>query len=89
MDKEIKQPVETIEEESFAELFEQSFKDHGRLEPGEKVTAQVLKISGEWVFLNTGRKGEGFLDKKELLNGEGNLTVKEGDTVTAWFLSSS
>ena len=89
MDKEIKQPEETIEEESFAELFEQSFKDHGRLEPGEKVTARVLKISGEWVFLNTGRKGEGFLDKKELLDGEGNLTVREGDTVTAWFLSSS
>jgi small subunit ribosomal protein S1 len=89
MDKEIREPAETIEEESFAELFEQSFKDHGRLEPGEKVTARVLKISGEWVFLNTGRKGEGFLDKKELLDGDGNLTVKEGDTVTAWFLSSS
>ena len=89
MDKETSEPTETIEEESFAELFEQSFKDHGRLEPGEKVTARVLKISGEWVFLNTGRKGEGFLDKKELLDGEGNLTVSEGDTVTAWFLSSS
>ena len=89
MDKEIREPEETIEEESFAELFEQSFKDNGRLEPGEKVTARVLKISGEWVFLNTGRKGEGFLDKKELLDGEGNLTVREGDTVTAWFLSSS
>lgn len=89
MDKETREPTETIEEESFAELFEQSFKDHGRLEPGEKVTARVLKISGEWVFLNTGRKGEGFLDKKELLDGEGNLTVREGDTVTAWFLSSS
>ncbi len=89
MDKETREPTETIEEESFAELFEQSFKDQGRLEPGEKVTARVLKISGEWVFLNTGRKGEGFLDKKELLDGEGNLTVREGDTVTAWFLSSS
>jgi small subunit ribosomal protein S1 len=89
MDKETKEPVETTEEESFAEMFEQSFKDKGRLEPGEKVTAQVLKISNEWVFLNTGRKGEGVLDKKELLDAEGNLTVKEGDSVTAWFISSS
>jgi small subunit ribosomal protein S1 len=89
MGTEIKEPMETAEEESFAELFEQSFKGQGRLEPGEKVTAQVLKISGEWVFLNTGRKGEGFLDKKELLDTEGNLTVKEGDTITAWFISSS
>lgn len=89
MDKEIKDVAETTEEESFAELFERSFKDQGRLQPGEKVTAQVLKISGEWVFLNTGRKGEGFLDIKELLDADGNLIVKEGDTITAWFISSS
>ena len=89
MDEDIKDPAETTEEENFAEMFEQSFKDAGRLEPGEKVAARVLKISDEWVFLDTGRKGEGVLDKKELLDAEGNLTVKEGDTVTAWFLSSS
>jgi len=89
MSDEQNRPEETLEEENFAELFEQSYKDQGRLEPGEKVTARVLKISNEWVFLDTGRKGEGFLDKKELLDGEGNLTVKEGDTITAWFISSS
>ncbi len=89
MDKDTKEPVETTEEESFAELFERSFKGQGRLEPGEKVTARVLKISSEWVFLDTGRKGEGVLDRKELLDAEGNLTVKEGDTISAWFLSSA
>ncbi len=90
MDTEIKEPTEGGEEESFAELFEKSIKNQGgRLVPGEKVAAQVLKISGDWIFLNTGRKGEGVLDKKELLDAEGNLTVKEGDTVNAWFLSSS
>jgi small subunit ribosomal protein S1 len=89
MDKVTKDTAETSEEESFAEMFEQSFKDHGRLEPGEKVMAQVLKISGEWVFLNTGRKGEGVLEIKELLDADGNLLVKEGDTITAWFISSS
>src|SRR5512136_3477124 len=90
MDKETKETPETTEEESFAELFEKSIKDQGgRLEPGEKVTMKVLKISGDWVFLNTGRKGEGVLDRKELLDAEGNLTVKEGDSVTAWFISSS
>jgi small subunit ribosomal protein S1 len=89
MDNETKIPTETAEEESFAELFEQSYKDKGRIEPGEKITAQVLKISGDWIFLNTGRKGEGVLDRKELLDAEGNLTVKEGDMISAWFLSSS
>ena len=89
MDNETEIPTETAEEESFAELFEQSYRDKGRIEPGEKITAQVLKISGDWIFLNTGRKGEGILDRKELLDAEGNLTVKEGDIISAWFISSS
>ncbi|GFE57155.1 30S ribosomal protein S1 [Geobacter sp. AOG1] len=75
-------------EENFADLLAQSFAATPRLAPGDKVEAKVLKISGEWIFLDTGRKGEGVLERKELLDAEGNLTVREGDTVTAWFLSS-
>lgn len=80
---------ETAEEENFAELFARSYSDPGRLEPGQKVTARILSISGDWVFIDTGRKGEGVLDRKELLDPEGNLAVKIGDTVTAWFISAS
>jgi small subunit ribosomal protein S1 len=89
MDKDSEEINGTEEEENFAELFEKSSTRSNWLEPGEKVDARVLKISGEWVFLDTGRKGEGILDKKELLDAEGNLTVREGDVITAWFLSSS
>lgn len=89
MDKDPKETNETNEEESFAELFERSFTKSGRLEPGEKVEARVLKITGDWIFLDTGRKGEGVLDRKELLDPDGNLTVKEGDVITAWFISSA
>lgn len=77
-----------VEEESFADLFERSQKDAGRLEPGSKVEATVLKITKDWVFLDTGRKGEGVLDIKELTDAEGNVSVKVGDLVTAWFISS-
>lgn len=73
-------------EGSFADLFEKSFTELVRLEPGQKVEARVLKISGEWIFLDTGRKGEGVLEKKELINPDGEVSVKEGDTITAWFL---
>jgi small subunit ribosomal protein S1 len=81
--------LDMTEEESgedFAALLEQSFKGAGRLTPGQQLTARVLKISNEWIFIDTGRKGEGVLDRKELLDAEGNLTVAEGDQVTAWFL---
>lgn len=87
MDSENVEELETGEE-SFAALFEQSQKDAGRLEPGDKVEAKVLKIAKEWVFLDTGRKGEGILDIKEVTDAEGNLTVSVGDKVSAWFISS-
>jgi len=89
MEKDPKKTIETNEEESFAELFEKSHTSTDRLEPGEKVEARVLKISGDWIFLDIGRKGEGVLDRKELLDSDGNLTVKEGDVISAWFLSSA
>lgn len=75
--------------ESFAELFERSSQQKsGWLEPGQKLTVRVLKISPEWVFVDCGQKGEGIIDRKELLDLDGNLPVKEGDTLTAYFLSS-
>lgn len=74
--------------ESFAELFEKSFKKQARLEPGQMVEAQIVKISGEWIFLDLGGKGEGYLDKKEMMDEAGNLSVREGDTVRAYFVAS-
>jgi small subunit ribosomal protein S1 len=80
--------MEETEDKSFAELFEQSFKKPSRLEPGQKVDAVIVKITDEWIFLDLGDKSEGCLDRKELLDADGNLTVAEGDRVSAYFLSS-
>ena len=75
--------------ESFAELFAASQTNTGKLKPGSQVQARVLHVSGEWVFLDIGQKGEGVLDKRELTDAEGELIVKPGDTVTAWFTGGS
>lgn len=75
-------------EENFADMLEKSFKKQGRLEPGQMVEAMIVKISPEWIFLDLGGKGEGYLERKELADEAGNLTVKEGDTVRAYFVSS-
>jgi small subunit ribosomal protein S1 len=80
----------TNEDESFAELLEQSLTNQsGHLAPGQKVTARVLKVSAEWLFIDTGHKGEGVVDLKEFTDPDGAISVKEGDTITAYFLSSS
>ena len=81
--------MEETDDKSFAELFEASFKKPSRLEPGQKVQAVIVKITDEWVFLDLGGKSEGYLDRKELLDEDGNLTAAEGDKVSAYFLSSA
>lgn len=73
---------------TFAEMFEESYATPKRFSVGERVEAMVVKISPEWIFIDLGAKSEGYIDKKEFLDDAGNLTVKEGDTVTAYFLSS-
>jgi len=88
MEQEKETTQESAEEMSFAELFEQSQTEPVWLKPGQKVDVRIVKISPEWVFLDLGGKNEGYLDKKELVNEDGELTVKEGDTIRAYFLSS-
>ena len=77
-----------IEEKSFAEFLAENPLEKEWLQPGQKVQARIVKISPEWVFIDLGGKSEGYLDRKEYLDSEGNLTVKEGDTVNVFFLSS-
>jgi len=53
--------------------------------PGEKVTGVVSIIDPKAVFLDIGARSEGMIDKEELLDEDGNVTVAEGDTLEAYF----
>ena len=89
MDKE-KQDVrtETEPEENFEELLKQSTVGPIRLHPGEKVKAVITQITPEWVFIDLGGKTEGYMAKSEFIDDEGNITIEEGGTIGAYFLSS-
>jgi small subunit ribosomal protein S1 len=50
---------------------------------GSKVSGKILSIGDEWVFVDVGAKSEGRIAAAELKDAEGNLTVKEGDTLEA------
>jgi len=83
------QPTDTPDEkDDFAALFEESFQEQTRFTPGQMVEAAIVKIDPSWIFLDVGRKGEGYLDRKEMLDADGNLTVQEGDNVRAYYLPS-
>ena len=76
------------ETKSFSELLNETNLTPQHFSVGEKINTTIVKITSEWIFLDLGAKSEGYLDKKELMDEEGNLTTKEGDSITAYFVSS-
>ncbi len=75
-------------EESFEDLLEQTLVAPVRLNPGDKVEAEVIKISSEWVFIDLGAKSEGCIALDEFVDEEGRMALEEGDRIDAYFLSS-
>jgi len=73
---------------SFANLFEKSMTKMDKLQPGQMVETQIVSISKDCIFLQLSGKSEGVLDRAEMTDKDGNLTVKEGDTVKAFFVDA-
>lgn len=81
-------PTDPLQEENFAALFEASEKNstERRAEAfveGDQVSGRVISISGESVFVDLGGKSEGVLDTAQVLDADGNVTIKVGETLTA------
>jgi len=89
MDQENKNSfTETESQENFEELLNQSIGEPVHFNPGEKVEAVIVQITREWVFIDVGGKSEGCIVINEFVDEEGNITIKEGDTINVYFLSS-
>jgi small subunit ribosomal protein S1 len=74
--------------DDFASLLAEFEKEHPaprrkEPKPGDVVRARVVSIGAEAVFLELGAKAEGMIDILQLRDGDGKLTVAEGDTVEA------
>ncbi len=74
--------------ESFEELLKQSEVKATFFQPGQEIETTIIQIADEWVFIDTGSKSEGVVALSEFKDEEGNITIKAGDTVRAYFLSS-
>jgi small subunit ribosomal protein S1 len=69
-------------EEDFAAMFAQHAARRA-LERGQVVRGRVIQITDEHVFVDVGGKGEAWIDRGELVDGQGQLKVKVGDEVEA------
>jgi small subunit ribosomal protein S1 len=84
-DEEQKQP-ET--EMSFADML--AAYDDGRsdtLQIGDKVTVKIIAIGKDAVFVDTGSKIDGTVDRKEIVDEDGNLTAAEGDALELYVVA--
>lgn len=79
----------TTDQENFADLFKDDTVTDKQLTPGQKIQATVVAVSPDSIFLDVGGKSEGFLDRKELEDETGAATVKAGDTLEVYFLSTA
>lgn len=73
-------------EMDFAEMLAQSEISSQPLVPGQKLAGTVISVGADDVFLNLGRKEDGIMDRKDLLDASGNLTVATGDQVEGYVI---
>ncbi|MBU1222158.1 S1 RNA-binding domain-containing protein [Myxococcota bacterium] len=78
-----------MEKDSFESMFEKSYVDFDRFEPGQKIEARVVKITSDHIFIDIGRKGEGVIDRREFEDEGGKLPFTEGQNIDVYFRGSS
>jgi small subunit ribosomal protein S1 len=57
-------------------------------EEGQLVKTKIIAIYGDTIFLDLNMKSEGLIESSEFMGSDGKLTVKVGDTISAYFISS-
>ena len=81
-------PVNKPAEEDFEALLEQGMGDPAVFDPGDKIEAVVTQVTQDWTFIDFGGKADGYIGTNEFMDGEAQITVREGDTLEAFFLPS-
>lgn len=58
-------------------------------EPGQMVETTIVAITDDTIFLDLGLKAEGILEKSELSDENGNVSVNVGDKIKVYFLKNN
>jgi len=81
---------ETIDDnnEDFANLLESyESASNDELRVGDKISGEILSIGMDTVFVNTGTKIDGAVDKNELLDENMAMPFQKGDTIDLYVVS--
>ena len=74
--------------ESFAELFE-SYNGHRteRVQIGERIRGKIISVGKDAIYVDTGTKIDGVVEKHELADENGTVPYKEGDELELYVAS--
>jgi small subunit ribosomal protein S1 len=70
--------VDSMKEESFQELYEESLKS---IKEGEVVRGNIIQVTDDYVMVDIGYKSEGQIRISEFKDEEGTIAAKVGDEV--------
>lgn len=75
-------------EENFAEMFAAQSAPGAHLSPGQRVSVTVVAVTSDTVFVSTGSKVDGIVERSEL-EEEGAPTPEVGDTLDLYVVTVS
>ena len=81
-------PPAEPENENFAALFEAQSTPGAHLSPGQRVTVNVVAVTSDTVFVSTGSKVDGIVERSEL-EEDGGATPQVGDTLDLYVVTVS
>jgi small subunit ribosomal protein S1 len=81
--------AEPNEEENFAELFESYMTEQKDIQIGDKIKGDIIAIGDKNIFINTGTKTDGVVEKSEFLNEDNEIELKTGDILDLYVISVS
>jgi len=69
--------------ESFEELFEKSYEGRRteRVQVGDRIRGKIISVGKDTIYVDTGTKIDGVVEKNELADENGTVPYKEGDTL--------
>ena len=76
------------DEKGFSDLLD-SYKDEGRvnIQVGDRIRGKIISIGKENIFIDTGFKVDGIVEREELADENGDLPYHQGDTIDLFVVS--
>ncbi len=75
-------------DESFAELFEEYSADiNDDIQLGDRIEGKIISIGTKSAYIDTGSMSDGVVEKKELLDENGELLFAAGDIIELYVVS--